>query len=180
MLLGSFFSLRVNVDYRNDSLVCCNWPVASNWYHLSSYRCNDLVINRQFIALTLTLCDKSPLPGRRGGSKWIKWLTFIAKYKSWLSNFMWLLDFKVCFVCVSSEPGRTLRSSRSPWQVNVDHQRREALWLGSLRLWSPQQDRRPSEEHVPGHWMWALYIFDQCLKAGIWKGVKSQIFGWTA
>lgn len=48
----------MNVDYRNDSLVCCNWPVASNWYDLSSYRCNDAAINRQFIALTLALSDR--------------------------------------------------------------------------------------------------------------------------
>lgn len=57
-------SLRMNVDFRNDSLVSCNWPVASNWYHLSSYRCNDAVINPQYIALTLALCDKGWVPLR--------------------------------------------------------------------------------------------------------------------
>lgn len=57
-LLLYSLSLRMNVDFRNDSLVFCNWPGASNWYHLSSYKCNDAVINPWFIALTLALCDK--------------------------------------------------------------------------------------------------------------------------
>lgn len=35
------------------SLVCCNWPVASNWCYLSSCGCIDAVINQHFIALTL-------------------------------------------------------------------------------------------------------------------------------
>lgn len=66
-LLLYSLSLRMNVDFRNDSLVSCNWPVASNWYHLSSYKCNDAVINPWFIALTLVLCDKGWVPLRGKG-----------------------------------------------------------------------------------------------------------------
>lgn len=90
MLLGCFFSLQGTVDYWTDSLVCCNWPVASNWCHLSSYRCNDLVIYRQFIALTLTLCDEGQFPSG-AGSKLIKRLSTIHQNKvgrtsSWLQQ----------------------------------------------------------------------------------------------
>lgn len=60
-------SLRMNVDFRNDSLVSCNWSVASNWYHLSSSPYNDAVINPQFIALTVGLHDKGWLPLRGTG-----------------------------------------------------------------------------------------------------------------
>lgn len=66
-LLLYSLSLRMNVDFRNDSLVSCNWPVASKWYHLSSYKCNDAVINPWFIALTLALCDKRCVPLRGKG-----------------------------------------------------------------------------------------------------------------
>lgn len=87
MLLRCFFSLRGNVNYWNDSLVCRNWPVASNWYHLSSYRCNDLVINRQFIALTLTLCDKWRLPAK-GGVKMDQGVATRWQEQSWTNNFL--------------------------------------------------------------------------------------------
>lgn len=54
-------------------------------------------------------------------------------------------------ISVSSESGRALRSPGSPREVSADDQRRQAHRPGSIRLRSAQQDRRPSEEHVPGH-----------------------------
>lgn len=202
MLLGCFFSLRVNVDCWNDTLVCCNWPVASNWYHLSSYRCNDLVINRQFITLTLTLCDEWRLPARevkldQGAvihTRVQSWARNFLQITQWqrlslcrsllcvpllchlLSDLLWLDTLTEEHACVScnsksywydhknntvvfspSESGRPFWSSRSSWQVGVDNQRCEACWLGSLWLWGTQQDRRSSEEHVSGHWVWVYY-----------------------
>lgn len=55
------------------------------------------------------------------------------------------------FVCFVSESGRTRGGARTAREVHADHQRRAALRLGSLRLRGAQQDRRPSEEHVPGY-----------------------------
>lgn len=69
-----------------------------------------------------------------------------------------------CFDCknnagvfVSSESGWPFWSPWSPRQVGVDNQRCEARRLGPLWLWGTQQDRRSSEEHVSGYWVWVCH-----------------------
>lgn len=90
----------------------------------------------------------------------LRWLVTVTEEHACLScnSKSYWYDYKNnAVVFSSSESGWPFWSARSPWQVSVDNQRCEAWWLGSLWLWGTQQDRRPSEEHVSGHWVWVYY-----------------------
>ncbi len=86
----------------------------------------------------------------------------LVKFSSTSYSYAW--QWLHAGVFVSLESGRTFWSPWSSRQVCVDHQRRAARRLGSIRLRGAQQDRGSSEEHVPGHWVWVCLLSNHFIK----------------